>query len=129
MFRIQHAQRTPRWSDRAPHKLERRMHNADVAGVAHQLANRKHPVEQCLRGGQILGLDAEFEELGALPRQHVRQTWTPTVRARREALQRDRLPAVEYRHLSLGKYADLGNPRQIAGTLLDSLDVLDFGQT
>ena len=87
------------------------MHHPNVAGVAHQLANREHPVEQCLRGGQILVLDAELEELGAFPRQHVCQSRTPTIRARREALQRDRLPAVEYPHLSLGEHTDLSNPR------------------
>ncbi len=103
------------------------MHHADISGVAHELADGKHPIEQLLRAAEIFLLDAEIEQLDAFTRQNIRQARAPAFGAGAESLQRDRLPAMEDGHLALGEHADLRDPRQIAGAFLDALDTVDFG--
>src|SRR4029079_4678825 len=113
--------RPPRLADRAPHHLQRAMDDADIAGVAHQLADREHSVEQLLRAAQVFFLDAQVEQLRAFARQDIRQAGAPAVRTRAETLKRDRLPAVEHRHLAFGEMTDLRDAREIARTLLYAL--------
>src|SRR5262249_46534002 len=104
---IEHAYRSARRADGTPHEVERGMDDTNISRVAHELANREDPIEQLLRAAEVLLLDAEVEQLDAFARQNIGQARTPAFGTCAKSLKRDRLPAMEDRHLAFSQHADL----------------------